>query len=227
MKTFKSHLLIINFFLLLLNPLVSQNDSSFHKFEIGIDASSLIDRIIPHSGEFYSTPRYDYYLNLKYHLDKCSFRIRFGGKSNKRTNESNFSVSAGSGQSADEYLTSYYNFAFGLDKRFYLKEKISINLGTELMLHFFNRYHHRVFISGDFQDQKTKSISYGTNLIGGFQFYIKPWLSIGSEASITYYKSETKNSNEYTATVDNNNSIYKESDFDFLATNGIFIIVHF
>ena len=200
-----------------------QDKINVDKFEVGVEVSNIIDLIFPRTGEFYRAPQLDYFMNMKYHLDKYSLRFRFGGQSNTNQRDNNHPTN----QRLIESKTSNFNFAIGLEKRYHAREKISVNFGVESILHFYN--------SSTFSDpsqswpdnKKTKGILYGGNLIGGIQFHIKPWLSIGSEASLKYSIEKFKTAHEFDIVIDNYESNTKDNKFGFLATNGIFLIFHF
>lgn len=200
-----------------------QDEKKVYKFEIGVETSNLIDLIFPRTGEFYNPPKFDYFLNMKYHLNKYSLRLRFGGQSNTNYRDNNHPTN----QRTEESKTSNFNIALGLDKGYHPREKISINFGAESVLHFDNYTHFRDPSQNWAVNQKTKGILYGVNLIGGIQFRLRTWLSIGSEASARYYIEKFKTSYEYDNSIDNYESNTNQDGFRFLATNGIFLIVHF
>jgi len=192
-----------------------------YNHELGINITSVIENIFRPTQYSYFPD--EYFLTYKYHTKKISLRTRIGGK--KRSYDRENAISQN--QSNRKGNNSEFNIAIGIEKRGEFKNKWFYNYGIESIYHYNYSLRTNVGTNGENPEIHDKRTDMGFGVFLGFNYTIQPWISIGSEATYQFLSSSSNYKYEYMDTSKNEDGFGKETNFNFIPTNGIFIRIHF
>ena len=182
------------------------------KHEIGINISTLVDNII-FPNESYNFLPDDYFLTYKYHMEKFAIRTRIGGhqRSYNKENAINQNPSNRKGNSSE------FNIALGIEKKSTFKNKWTYHYGIESIYHYNYFLHTNVgSTNGENPEIRDTKIGFGFGAILGFNYSIRPWISIGSESTFRFLSSAITSKYVFIDSINNIEGSSKETNSKFI-----------